>query len=254
MLVFRYDKSFEGLLTAVFDGYTRREFPDLLLGEADMPPLFFDEIADIYTDTEKSTRVWNGLKKRMSETALYMLPEVWLSELPEVDMLLFRYIRKTFDSKQSIELNFGDPDVMELTKIWKHVSKERLRVIQFVRFQQTSDDIFFACIEPEYNVIPLVLNHFTDRFHDQRWLIYDSKRDFGFFYDLKKPVEVHLDGKQWDGNGCLNDQSAAEDEKLYQKLWQGYYSSMTIKERINPRLHRQNLPVRFWKFLPEKRK
>ena len=31
MTVFVYDKTFEGLLTAVFDAYSRRSFPDLLL-------------------------------------------------------------------------------------------------------------------------------------------------------------------------------------------------------------------------------
>ena len=31
MIIFVYDKTFEGLLTAVFDAYSRRTFPDLLL-------------------------------------------------------------------------------------------------------------------------------------------------------------------------------------------------------------------------------
>ena len=35
MTVFVYDKTFEGLLTAVFDAYSRRSFPDLLLAEAE---------------------------------------------------------------------------------------------------------------------------------------------------------------------------------------------------------------------------
>ena len=29
MIIFVYDKTFEGLLTAVFDAYSRRTFPDL---------------------------------------------------------------------------------------------------------------------------------------------------------------------------------------------------------------------------------
>ena len=33
MTVFRYDKSWEGLLTAVFDAYARRQFPERLLAE-----------------------------------------------------------------------------------------------------------------------------------------------------------------------------------------------------------------------------
>ena len=35
MIIFVYDKTFEGLLTAVFDAYSRRTFPDLLVTEGD---------------------------------------------------------------------------------------------------------------------------------------------------------------------------------------------------------------------------
>ena len=42
MTVFVYDKTFEGLLTAVFDAYSRRSFPDLLLAEGEPFPLFYD--------------------------------------------------------------------------------------------------------------------------------------------------------------------------------------------------------------------
>lgn len=44
----------------------------------------------------------------------------------------------------------------------------------------------------------------------------------------------------------------AHDEKVFQELWKAYFKSTTIKERRNPKLHRQNLPVRFWKYLIEK--
>ena len=253
MVAYRYDKSFEGLLTAVFEAYVSKKFPDVLLGENEVAPLFCDEIVDILTDEARSSRVWKGLERRISHSALYTLPDCWLSELPEVDMLIFRYIRKAFDAKESIELNFGDPDVLELSKIWRHVQKERERVLQFVRFQKTADGIYFSCLEPAYNVLPITLSHFIDRFHDQRWIIYDAKRDYGFYYDLKEVTEIHLDDKQWNSNGIIAESVADTDELLFQQLWKGYFDSMTIKERVNPKLHRRNLPVRFWKYLPEKR-
>jgi hypothetical protein len=44
----------------------------------------------------------------------------------------------------------------------------------------------------------------------------------------------------------------AADEEMFQELWKGYFKAMTIKERINPRLQRQHMPKRFWKYLTEK--
>ena len=63
MTVFLYDKTFEGLLTAVFDAYFRKTFPDVLLAEGEPLPLFCDEVFTVCTDEEKSTRVWSGLQK-----------------------------------------------------------------------------------------------------------------------------------------------------------------------------------------------
>jgi hypothetical protein len=74
MTVFVYDKTFEGLLTAVFDAYSRRSFPDLLLAEGEPFPLFYDEAVTICTDDAKVDRVWKGLQKRLSAMALSGTP------------------------------------------------------------------------------------------------------------------------------------------------------------------------------------
>lgn len=112
MIVFIYDKTFEGLLTAVFDAYVRKTFPDALLAEGEPLPLFCEEPVTIYSDKTKADRVWKGLEKKLSKLALSMLTVSWLSELSEIDLLLFRYIRKAIDHPRSIEMNFGDPDVL----------------------------------------------------------------------------------------------------------------------------------------------
>ena len=73
MNIFLYDKTFEGLLTSVFEAYSRRIFPDALLLEGEPLPLFYDEIFTVITDEEKSGRVWRGLQKKLSSAALACL-------------------------------------------------------------------------------------------------------------------------------------------------------------------------------------
>ena len=253
MRIFLYDKTFEGVLSAVFDAYFRKTFPDTLMEEGTPLPLFFDEVITIHSDPGKADRVWKALQKKLSPSALSCLTSCWLSELPDIGSLLFRYIRKAIDFPASIELNFGDPDVLEISQIWKKVDKERLRILQFLRFQKASDDTFFAAIEPLYNVLPLSIEHFKDRFADQKWLIFDLKREYGYYYDLKNVAEISFGSKEAHLlSGILDDQLKHEDEKIFQQLWKEYFKSTTIKERLNPKLHRQNMPVRFWKYLTEK--
>lgn len=253
MTIFTYDKSFEGLLTCLFEAYERKTFPDILSGENDSLPLFYQQLLPVSTQEAKSRRVWKGLEKKLSPAGLSVVTAVWLSELPETDILLFRYMRKAIDSPVSIELNFGDADVLKATQIAKKVTQERHRIIQFTRFQKTADGIFFAALEPLYNVLPIALPHFQNRFADQKWLIYDLKRQYGYYYDLHTPTEIRFDHPSAPLiNGKLPEAWMDENEKQFQQLWKTYFKSIGIKERANPKLHRQNLPVRFWKYLTEK--
>ncbi|MDR1707707.1 MAG: TIGR03915 family putative DNA repair protein [Prevotella sp.] len=252
MIVFFFDRTLEGLLTAVFDAYNRKMFPDKLLAEGDIVPMFTTKEYIVITQEEKATRVWTALEKKMSKGACNMLANAWLAEEEEKNDLLFRFIRKTIDSRVSIETNFGDDDVLQLHRLAKKVSHEELYLKQFVRFQKAADDIYFAPVSPVHNALPLAIEHFKDRFADQKWVIYDIKRHYGYYYDLHTVVEMTLDDDEHLLSGKLDEKLMAEDEKLFQELWKGYFKSMTIKERINLKLQRQHMPKRFWKYLTEK--
>lgn len=256
MTIFIYDHTFDGLLTCLFEAYNRKVFPDLLCIEGEPLPLFYDETISIVTDKEKYNRVWKGLQKKLSATALTNLTYGWLSELPDIDQLLFRYMKKVFDAPTSIETNFADTDVLELSKVWKKMNNERHRLLQFVRFQKASDGTFFAPVEPLYNVLPLTIPHFKDRFADQPWLIYDIKRKYGFYYDKKTVEEITFsdDLQTHLTTGILNKELMDKDEQLFQELWKTYFNAICIKERLNPRKHKQDMPVRYWKLLTEKQK
>lgn len=257
MIVFIYDKTFDGLLTAVFDAYFRKTFPDVLLSVGDPLPLFYDETFTVVTDEEKAGRVWRSLQKKLSAAALACVAQSWLSELPEVGMLLFRYIRKATDSPHSIETNFADPDVFDLSRIWKKVNQERHRMWQFVRFQKAADGTYFAAFEPLYNVLPLAIEHFKDRFVDQKWLIYDMRRRYGYYYDLNSVTEVTFEEDSREApliTGMLNESLMDKDEKQFQELWRIYFKAIAIKERFNLRKHKQDMPVRYWKYLTEKQR
>ncbi len=252
MIVFRYDKTLEGLLCTLFDAYNLRMFPERLIGAGEPQPMFTKTLHTVLTTTDNASRVWKGLEKKLPKTVCNMLMHVWLSEEAGCDELLFRYMRKAFDSPQCIADNFADDDMLNAKKLAHKVAREGLFLVQFVRFQKAGDDTYFAPVSPKYNALPLTIEHFADRFADQKWLIYDIRRRYGYYYDLQKATEVTLqdDGHLLDGK--LDEKLMAEDEKLFQEMWRGYFKAMTIKERINPKLHRQHLPRRFWKLLTEK--
>ena len=252
--VFVYDRTWDGLLTAVFDAYYRHQFPVALIGENDTPPLF-TTVHQVATDEEKSARVFRALQRKLSASALSCLTTSLFSELPELNLPLFRYVCKAVKAARSIETDFADADVLFVTNVYRKVCHERLRMMQFVRFQKTADGTYFSMIEPLYDVLPLIVPHFSDRFSGERWLIYDHRRRYGYYYADGKAVRVTFETgaeilRLPDGH--LSKEMRDEDETWYQELWKTYFKAICIRERLNPRKHRKDMPARYWKYLTEK--
>ena len=245
----------DGLLTAVFEAFALKEQPEDLLKEGDVLPLFCDRIYKVYTDEEKARRVWVGLEKKVTREALHLISVSWLSELRELNTPLFQYICKVF-KQGDISKNFADPDVLEVTNIARRVLHEQLRMKQFVRFQKAKDGTYLAVVSPDHNVLPIITDHFQDRFNDQPWLIYDAKRHYGYYYDGKTVIHVTFENEAavpFDlSNGKLNDDVLSADDQLLQDLWRTYFKAICIKERMNPRKQLQDMPRRYWKYMTEK--
>ena len=262
MTVYTFDGTIDGLLTAVFDAYALKEQPEQLLKAGDALPLFCDHTYHVTSDEEKAQRVWAGLEKRLSHEAMKLISVSWQSELPELPTPLFRYICKVF-RLGDISKNFADPDVLTVTNIARRVLHEQLRMKQFIRFQKAKDGTYLAVVAPDHNVLPLITDHFSDRFNDQPWLIYDAKRHYGYYYE---PAPLPLGGARGGfitfedeaavpfslENGKLNEEVLSSDDQLLQNLWRTYFKAICIKERMNPRKQLQDMPRRYWKYMTEK--
>lgn len=255
LIIFQYDRTFDGMLTVVFDAYARRSFPQVIQGTDEPLPLFYDEVHPVITDEAKADRVWKALEKKLSKDALSCLTVSYLSELPELDLHLFRYICKNIDSPVSLENNLADDDILFVTNTFRKMLYERLRMMQFIRFQKAADGTYFGIMEPQYNVLPLAIAHFKDRFADQPFVLYDKRRHYGYYYDQHEVTQVTFDESlPHFVTGKLDESLMAEDEKLFQELWRTYFKAVCIRDRLNPRKQRKDMPVRYWKYLTEKNK
>lgn len=253
MIIFNFDQTFEGLLTLVFESYRLKLFPDVIMGRGENQSFLFSDPIFIPTEQDKSERVWNKIIARTSQTNANRIYIAFQSELPGTPKLIFDYIRLMTERQQSIETDFTLTPVMEMTRLFNKVAKETARVRMFTRFQQTQENSYYASVMPEYDVLPLCLDHFTDRFADQEWMIYDLKRDYGFYYNLTGTERISFEKLPVNPvNGQLYESFHNPEERHFQKLWKNYFDIICIEERKNYKLHRQMLPRRFWRYLPEK--
>ena len=258
MLVYVFDNTLDGLLTAVFDSFFRKQQDVTLLAEGEQLPLFADEPHRVVTDAEKATRVWKGLEKHLSKEGLHMITISWLSEERALNQPLFNFICKVFRTNvKGLERNASDADVLEVRNTCRRVLHEQLRMKQFIRFQKAKDGTYLAVVSPDHNVLPLVTDHFQDRFNDQPWLIYDAKRHYGYYYDgAAAPIRIVFEDEAavpFDlSNGKMDADILSEDDQLFQDLWRTYFKAICIKERMNPRKQLSDMPRRYWKYMTEK--
>ena len=152
---------------------------------------------------------------------------------------------------QNILQNYADPEILEISKINKSMGREVHRMHAFVRFEKLKDEVYFSKIEPDFNVLPLIVKHFKDRYQDQKWMIFDLKRYYGVFYDFKTTTFFYPEQDQV-YNFKKTESVLHEEEVQYQKLWQRYFVKTNIPERKNLKLHHKSLPKRYWKYLTEK--
>jgi probable DNA metabolism protein len=248
---FVYDGSFEGLLTTVFKFFEYKLTTATIVNRsAAQEHLFFDSEV-ITTNTQESNRVWKGLTTQLKANGQQLVYYAFLSELKGADQLILDFVIAVFN-KEKLEFDVAHPITNKLMKIKKQVSRERHRMTAFVRFRLTKDEIYFASVEPDFNVLPLISTHFKNRFTDQKWLIYDVKRHYGIYYDLKKvtPVDFQFD-HNFDFTKTSHDLFTME-ELEFQTMWQHYFKSVNIESRKNLKLHTQHVPKRYWKYLSEK--
>ena len=255
MMVYIFDGTMDGLLTAVFDAFAMHEQPETLLTEGEALPLFCERTQTVHTDEEKARRVWAGMEKKLTREAMKLISVSWLSELKELNAPLFRYVCKVF-RQGDISKHFADPDVLTVTNIARRVLHEQLRMKQFIRFQKAKDGTYLAVVSPDHNVLPIIIDHFQDRFNDQPWLIYDAKRHYGFNYDGKTVIRITFEDESavpFDlTNGKLDESVISSDDQLLQNLWRTYFKAICIKERMNPRKQLNDMPRRYWKYMTEK--
>ena len=134
----------------------------------------------------------------------------------------------------------------------RKVEREKHRMEAFIRFQQTADGMYYCGIDPDFNVLPLIMQHFKNRYADQQWIIYDLKRHYGLYYDLHKVEEIHMDEAAIKTAYKPAGHLLSEQESLYATLWKDYFNSTNIKSRKNTKLHVRHVPKRYWKYLTEK--
>ena len=253
MTLLSYDSTFEGFLTTVFEVFEFKYPNPKIIKSQDIQQNLFANPIEIITDISKSDRVIKKLNTQLKSDGVRSLIYAFLSEKHGIEDVLFNVINYSVENPtMNVMKDFSNENVLQISQLTKSVGREKHRMEAFIRFELLKDGIYFAKIDPDFDVLTLIIRHFKNRYQDQKWLIYDLRRKYGVYYDLNDTeiVSLDLDLKLIENKST---EVFSDSEIEYQKLWWEYFDHTNIKERKNTKLHLQHVPKRYWKYLTEKK-
>ena len=241
-LIYRYDGTLDGLLCCVFESYAQKELPgDIAIQGEAVETLLFEGKA-IPTELEKARRVRVSIPQKISPEAWEFVQKAFLTYLPRKEVHLLLFLRLGYRYGAEVMQMLADDTVHTLFKAVRHLERESHLFKGFVRFASVNG-VLAAQIEPKNFVLPLLAEHFCQRFPEERFLIHDQSHGVALVY---RPYQYQICPVEE-----LELPAPDAEEQNYQELWQLFYKSIEIKARHNLLCRRTQMPQRYWKNMTE---
>lgn len=266
-VAYTYDGTLEGLMTAIYTAYASRCEPMDICQSHNVQMRLDQEIVDIRTDMDAALRVRTGICRQLGIRVWSTIAQASTCDDPATGTKVYRFVRYALDSTYACKCTgcpgkstcnspckaktskvldeCSHPSVEPLLRLQRHASCEAERMRQFIRFEHTSDDFWFAKCNPNASVVPLVMSHFASRFNTQRFVIYDEAHHLAGMSSQGRWQLVRTDD--------ITVPERAEEEGCMQDAWKRFYRALSVESRYNPELRRQFMPKRLWDNITELR-
>lgn len=245
------ENSIEGIFTGIYDTYLNKKDVDsteLIVGEGGNYRLFA-EYQKVQTQEEKAKKVANTIIRDFGEETYLEICRALASEDEEKANAVYQTVACGLKMKNPRQVmgNLKNKYVQKVFELSRNTNNEILHLNGFLRFNELENHVMFSKIGPKNNILTFLAPHFANRLPLENFVIYDENRSL---------FVIHPAGKQWFLTTDENfDETIAQKysdrEKEYQELFKHFCHSISIKERENPRLQQQMLPLRFQKYMVE---
>lgn len=245
--IFTCADRFDDMMTCIYDAWSSR------LGHSNIrlktEPIgnleLFCEYRHIEHDMTKAVSVTRSIQKKISGRAYVMVYHAAMSNCPDKLDDIYRFLIAGFHYGPSVLDYLQEPVVMRLFEINRKVSNEAHYFKEFVRFSNLPGDILVSHIAPKSDVLTLIAGHFADRLPSENWMIVD---------DVRRTAVIHPKDQDYYLTSLSEkemDQLSHRTDDPYVNLWKGFFHTIGIHERRNPKCQRNMLPIWYRKNMTE---
>ncbi|OGK07667.1 MAG: hypothetical protein A2W80_09920 [Candidatus Riflebacteria bacterium GWC2_50_8] len=247
MNILRYDGSFYGLISVLAPYLKRQQLPDGIERDNSRQPLLFAADED---QSEKAVTVQQGNYDpevfRLSGVSRETWQNAWhafLSEAPGIELAIARYLLLALEKRGVVESHMTDERVQRIHRLAHKVVFERHRFMGLLRFRAIGVNLYYASINSDNFILPILAPFFVERFADQQWIIHDRKRELAAIYDMRAWTIIE--------RAAADLPAASPEEDATQGLWQCFFDSIAVRERLNLALQQKFIPKKYWQDLVE---
>lgn len=233
-----YDGTWDGLLSAIFIAFPRADV-GIRPGVGGIEPTMFDTHA-VQTNMVHAERLSKGMARLHREMPNFVY-KGFLCEQPGYEDDLLHALRLGFHLQTDPFTQRQHPFVYRVCAAQNRAAGEAHRMLGLVRFVQAHDDLFLGDISPDCNILPLIGQHFHERFNKQRLILRDVRRMTAMVSTTRAWWIVELSEPL----------KPLPPDKRYGTMWHSYFRAIAQPERANPHLQQHYVPLKYRKFLTE---
>lgn len=238
----------DGIFTAIYDAWASGipEQDVRLEIEANHAMELFTTYRYVQTELDKAVKVARSVRHRLGAKAYQFIYYAALSYERDKINVIYHFLKQGFSCGPEISAMHGLPEVCRIFEISRNVSNESHYYREFVRFHESSEGVLIARISPKNQVLPLLAEHFADRFPEEHFVILDETNHMGLFHEKGKdwylsPLEAEVLSSIWEHR--------QPDE--YSSLWKTFFQTIAIKERRNYQCQRNMCALRYRDYMVE---
>lgn len=244
MKVYCCTDRFEDMMTCIYDawcaGIKEGHENILLRKEPILQQDLFHEYIHVDYCEEKTTKVIRSIQKKISWSAYISVFYACLSVEEDALQAVYEFLRIGFKVGGKVVDMKNEPAVLRLMEIRRKVANEATLFREFVRFTSVGGGVYSAHIETKNNILLIIANHFADRMPSEHWMIVDDTRKYAIIH----PKNEDYFTRELTDSEYADLRMAYEQVDEYTDMWEIFFETIAIEERINPRCQR-NL-FRIW--------
>ena len=276
MYVYRCEDTLESILTAIYRVYEEHRPKNEVLLALDGESRLFATQIYVEADNVRSEKVARTLCERFGREEYERICLALTAPEPGKAQAVYRTIVHGLEGRGHIFENLGDAEVCKAFKLARSAERECCHLEGFLRFEELESGVLYAQVKPKNHLLSFLMAHFSDRFPEEDFLIHDVGRNLVGMHCKKAawgrqeqrkesnladwavargPEEMlprGLDAMEADGAERVRTGLKLSAEELrYRELFTQFCRTIGIRERENPELQKNMLPLHFRKYMTE---